>query len=192
MRLSLRQPTIADLEAIRLEHLNLPLSYRAVGATLRGERPRGYFHDTCTVDLGRGDSTFEAAKVALRAWSAHRGAHVMVVPIDASIEVGTVVTMTLPVLGIHIHADCRIVAVLDEPDAYGFAYGTLTTHPETGEESFVIRRAPGGGVSFTVTAFSRPGELVPWCGLPVVRALQHRAARQFLQGMKTATVTSSA
>ncbi len=189
MRLSLSQPTIADLEAIRLEHLNLPLSYGAVGATLRGERPRGYFHDTCTVDLGRGDSTFEAAQVALRAWSAHRGAHITVVAVDAPIEVGTVVTMTLPVLGIHVHADCRIVAVVDKPDAYGFAYGTLTTHPETGEESFVIRRALDGGVSFTVTAFSRPGELVPWCGLPVVRALQHRAAREFLDGMKAATVT---
>ena len=192
MRLSLSPPTIADLEAIRLEHLNLPLSYRAVGATLRGERPRGYFHDACTVDLGRGDSTFEAAKVALRAWSAHCGAHLMVVPNDAPIEVGAVVTMTLPVLGIHIHADCRIVAVVDEPDAFGFAYGTLTSHPETGEESFVIRRDPDGVVTFTVTAFSRPGELVPWCGLPIVRALQHRAARQFGQGMKAATVTSSA
>ena len=190
MRLSLSQPTIADLDAIRLEHLHLPLSYGAVGATLRGERPRGYFHDACTVDLGRGDSTFEAAQVALRAWSAHRGAHVLVVPIDAPIEVGTVVTMTLPVLGIHIHAACRIVAVLDEPDAFGFAYGTLATHPETGEESFVIRRAPDGGISFTVTAFSRPGELVPWCGLPVVRALQHRAARQFLQGIEVATATA--
>ena len=189
MLLSLNQPTIADLEAIRHEHLHLPLSYSDVGATLHGERPRGYFHDTRTVDLGRGDSTFEAAKVALRAWSAHRGAHVTLVPIDAPIEVGTVVTMTLPVLGIHIHADCRIVAVVDEPDAFGFAYGTLTSHPETGEESFVIRRAPDGGVSFTVTAFSRPGKLVPWCGLPVVRALQHRAARQFGQGMKISTAT---
>lgn len=187
MLLSLNQPTIADLEAIRHEHLHLPLSYFDVGATLRGERPRGYFHDTRTVGLGRGDSTFEAAKVALRAWSAHRGAHVTLVPIDAPIEVGTVVTMTLPVLGIHIHADCRIVAVVDEPDAFGFAYGTLTSHPETGEESFVIRRAPDGGVFFTVTAFSRPGELVPWCGLPVVRALQHRAARQFGEGMNAAT-----
>ena len=40
--------------------------------------------------------------------------------------------------------------------------------------------------------FSRPGGLVPWCGLPIVRALQHRAARQFGRGMKSATVTSSA
>ena len=190
MRLSLGQPTIADLEAIRLGHLGLPLSYSDVGATMRGERPRGYFHDNRTIDLRRGDTTFAAAKAALQRWAAHRGANILVVPIDAPIEVGTVVTMTLPVLAIHIHADCRIVAVIDEPDAFGFAYGTLTSHPETGEESFVIRRAPDGGVSFTVTAFSRPGELVPWCGLPVVRVLQHRAARQFGQGMKVATATS--
>ncbi len=189
MRLSLGQPTIADLEAIRLKHLHLPLSYSDVGATLRGERPRGYFHDNRTVELRRGVTTFAAAKQALRSWAAHRGANILVVPVDALIEVGTVVTMTLPVLGIHIHADCRIVAVIDEPDAFGFAYGTLTSHPETGEESFVIRRAPDSDVSFTVTAFSRPGELVAWCGLPVVRALQHRAARQFGQGMKVATAT---
>lgn len=188
MRLSLGRPTVADLEAIRLEQLHLPLSYSDVGATLRGERPRGYFHDTRTVDLGRGDEKFEAAKVALRAWAAHRGARILLAPVGAPIEVGTVVTMTLPVLGIHIHANCRIVAVVDEPDAFGFAYGTLTSHPETGEESFVIRKTADGGVSFTVTAFSRPGELIPWCCLPVVRVLQHRAARQFGEGMKAATV----
>ena len=147
------------------------------------------FHDTRTVDLGQGDEKFDAAKVALRAWAAHRSAHIILVPVDAPIEVGTVVSMTLPVFGIHVHADCRIVAVVDEPDAFGFAYGTLTSHPETGEESFVSRRAADGGVSFTVTAFSRPGELIPWCGLPVVRALQHRAARQFGEGMQAATAS---
>jgi hypothetical protein len=35
-------------------------------------------------------------------------------------------------------APCRIVAVVDEPLRFGFAYGTLPGHPESGEEAFII------------------------------------------------------
>lgn len=96
-------------------------------------------------------------------------------------------TVNIPVLGGHVIASCRIVAVVDEPDAFGFAYGTLTDHPERGEESFMVRRDAHDRVTFTVTAFSRPRELIPWIGLPVVRFLQHRAARAFLTGTRDGT-----
>jgi uncharacterized protein (UPF0548 family) len=49
--------------------------------------------------------------------------------------------------------------VLDEPDRQGFGYGTLPGHPESGEESFVVRR-DGDRVTLTVGAYSRPGLLV--------------------------------
>ena len=55
-------------------------------------------------------------------------------------------------------APCRIVWVVDEPDAFGFGYGTLQGHPEEGEESFVVRGGPGGA-RFEVTALSRPASL---------------------------------
>ena len=46
-------------------------------------------------------------------------------------------------------------AVTDQPEEYGFAYGTLPAHPEQGEEAFHVARRSGRLV-FTVTAFSRP------------------------------------
>lgn len=108
-------------------------------------------------------------------------------PPDAALDLCQTVTVDIAVLGGHVIASCRIVAVVDEPDAFGFAYGTLDDHPERGEESFVVRRATDGAVTFTVTAFSRPRELLPWIGLPIVRQLQHRAAHGFLNGMRDAT-----
>ena len=190
MRARLNRPTTAELHEINGTAESRTLTYPEPGATFATVPPRGYFHDARSIELGRGHSVFDAASQALRAWSAHRGARCTITPPDASIELGQVVTVDIPVLGGHVVASCRVVAVVDEPDAFGFAYGTLTDHPERGEESFVVRRADDDTVTFTVTAFSRPRELIPWCGLPLVRALQHRAARQFLQGMFDATAAN--
>jgi len=79
---------------------------------------------------------------------------------------------------------CRIVLVVDEPDRYGFAYGTLPAHPEEGEERFVVTRDPDTTVSFEVVAFSRPHDRLTKLGGPVPRALQRRATTRYVQGMR--------
>jgi len=81
-------------------------------------------------------------------------------------------------------APCRIVYLVDEPDRFGFAYGTLPGHPESGEEAFVVDHLPGGDVQFTVTAFSRPTGLLPRLGGPVTRLVQSRATRAYLRAME--------
>ena len=40
----------------------------------------------------------------------------------------------------------EVVAVVDEPDRQGFAYGTLTGHPLRGEEAFIVERLPDGSL----------------------------------------------
>ena len=74
--------------------------------------------------------------------------------------------------------------VVDEPDRYGFAYGTLPSHPEEGEEHFLVTRAASGTVRFDVVAFSRPHDLLTKLGGPLPPRLQARATRRYLAGMR--------
>ena len=79
----------------------------------------------------------------------------------------------------------RVIYVTDQPQDYGFAYGTLPAHPEQGEEAFHIAR-DGGRLVCTVTPFSRPRHPVAWLGGPVTRAVQLRANRSCLRAMRRA------
>ncbi len=78
-------------------------------------------------------------------------------------------------------APCRVVQVVDEPGRRGFAYGTLPGHPEQGEESFVVSREADGTVTFTVTAFSRPGNLLTRVGGSFARRTQDLFIGRYLR-----------
>ena len=162
--------------------LDAPLSYPEVGASL-GDRPDGYRHDTDALVLGTGDETFTRAAAGLRCWSAHRGAGVTVFPEDAPLETGTTVALALPLLLVHTLAACRIVAVVDEPGRFGFAYGTVVGHPEQGEEAFVIERVEDA-VRFRIAAFSKPADPLARLGAPVARHIQRRVTRAYLSGLR--------
>ncbi len=132
------------------------LSYPEVGETL-GAPPPGYRHDNDSLVLGRGQDVFDRAMAGLERWEAHRAARVRIHPSDASIVEGTDVALALPFGRIYVLAACRIVAAVDEPNRFGFAYGTLPIHPERGEEAFIVER-DGETVTFHVSAFSRPAD----------------------------------
>jgi uncharacterized protein (UPF0548 family) len=101
-----------------------PITYREVGATLTG-LPAGSTHDHVTVHVGDGDSVFAHACEGLRRWAPATAAGIRVVPGDAAIVEGTTVPRVVHVGPAYALAACRIVAVVDEPDRFGFAYGTL-------------------------------------------------------------------
>lgn len=69
------------------------------------------------------------------------------------------------------------------PDRAGFAYGTLPGHPESGEEAFVVSRAPDG-VRFTITAFSRPATWLARLGGPVTLLGQEYFTRRYLRALR--------
>jgi uncharacterized protein (UPF0548 family) len=77
---------------------------------------------------------------------------------------------------------CRIVYVVDEPGPvgrYGFAYGTLPDHAESGEERFLVEwdRA-AGEVWYDILAFSRPRWLLTRLGYPYMRRVRRRFGRE--------------
>jgi uncharacterized protein (UPF0548 family) len=76
---------------------------------------------------------------------------------------------------------CRIVYVVNETGPirkFGFAYGTLPGHVESGEERFVIEWNQGdNSVWYDILAFSRPSQVLIRLGSPIVRRMQKRFGR---------------
>src|ERR1700754_564332 len=129
----------------------LPLTYAEVGATA-GPLPAGYHHVQKSAAIGRGRHRFEEAAEKGMRWGMLRGAGLRV---EATSEVAAVGSEVIVHLG-PVQAPCRVVYVVDEPDARGFAYGTLPGHAESGEELFIVRHDPATDEVFAdVLAFSR-------------------------------------
>lgn len=163
-----------------------PYTYAPVGATGGGPLPGGYHHLTRTRVVGHGQADLEAAAAAVRAWQAQRGSGVRVEASTPRAEPGTVLRLRIGPGHLAVVAPARVVHVLDEPRRRGFAYGTLPGHPESGEESFVVELGSDGAVTFTVTAYSRPGSLLVRLSGPVNRAFQRFMAGRYLRAVERA------
>jgi uncharacterized protein (UPF0548 family) len=161
-------------------------SYREVGGTTQLALPFGYRHDSYEVALGDGARAFDQAVAALRGWSMHTRAGLHIFPGDASLGPDVTVLVVVRLGLLTTVAPCRVVYVVDEPDRFGFAYGTLSGHPEHGEEAFVVHRSDGG-TRFTIRAFSRPEDPIARLGGPITRAIQKRTTLAYVDAMKTLT-----
>ena len=73
----------------------------------------------------------------------------------------------------------RVLYLVDEPDRYGFGYGTLPGHLVRGEERFLLERDAGGAVWFDLTTFSRAALPFSRFAQPLVGAAQRRGARHY-------------
>jgi uncharacterized protein (UPF0548 family) len=156
-------------------------SYDDLGATRREALPRGFRHDHHERRLGDW-LVFERAREGLSRWVAHAGAGARVFP-GTTVADGDTVLVLLGFGPIQVIAPCRVVYVIDEQDRFGFAYGTLPGHPESGEESFVVNRDPDGTTVFRITAFSRPATLMTHMGAPLARRVQLRVTRRYLEAL---------
>jgi uncharacterized protein (UPF0548 family) len=162
------------------------LTYEPVGLTTFAQAPGGYRRDRRTCSLGHGEQVFTKAVDALQQWQVQRGAGLVVLA-DEPPRVGMVIAMSapLPVLGF-IDAVCRVVDVMDHSDRWGFSYGTLSVHPEQGEEAFMVLRGPDGAITFDITAVSRPRHVLARTFPPFARRMQHAATTRYLEAMQSA------
>lgn len=159
-------------------------TYSEVGATLNGEQPPGYRHDEYEAKLGEGREAFLRASTGLQTWRSHKGLGIDVLPHGTPIELGATVVVTLGFPWLSLAAPCRIVGVLDEPDRWGFAYGTLPGHPEQGEESFVASINGNDEGAFRITAFSRPGEWLTRLAGPIGRVVQRAGTNGYVKALE--------
>lgn len=184
MSVRLRRPSAATLRALLLDAPGAHLTYGPAGVSLSDATPpEGFVRRHWDTELA--PSAFEAAKVAITGWRIHRGARLSV-EADGPLAVGTHVAMSAPLPIGYVDAVCRVVAVVDEPDRFGFAYGTLPVHPESGEEAFVVTRT-SSATMFHVEAVSRPVNPLARLATPVAHALQARAVRRYLAAMLALT-----
>jgi uncharacterized protein (UPF0548 family) len=146
--------------------------------------------DRTRIKLGCGGAVFQAAKDALARWGHFRLGWVEAVPADTPIRAGEVVAVVARVLGLWWLNACRIVYVVDESGPvcrFGFAYGTLPGHAESGEERFMVEwdRA-SEAVWYDILAFSRPRHPLARLGYPLTRRAQKRFARASTAAMQKA------
>ncbi|MFF5187059.1 DUF1990 family protein [Streptomyces sp. NPDC000345] len=152
-------------------------TYDDVGATRDrpGFSPPGFRSLHVRTRLGEGHDLFSRAAEAVMTWEMHRAMGVGVETSAQRAAPGVDVTITLAGL---IKAPCRVVWTAEEPRRAGWAYGTLSGHPESGEESFVVDRTGDGTVWLTVSAFSRAAKWYTRAGGPATRGLQQAYARK--------------
>jgi uncharacterized protein (UPF0548 family) len=165
-----------------------PLTYSPTGGSLDGPTPDGLVRRSWERALA-GDAVYERAVAAIEGWSIHRGAGLSV-EVDGPLRPGTNVVLDAPLPVGFVTAMCRVVDVVDEPDRFGFAYGTLPGHPERGEESFVVHRAVDGAVTFRVVAVSQPAHPLAKTLPPLADRLQESAVHHYLRAMTDAAGTS--
>jgi uncharacterized protein (UPF0548 family) len=187
--LSLRKPSAEKLRGFLAAQSKLGLTYAAVGATA-AVPPGGYVVDRTRIKLGEGAGAFAAAKAALGRWEQFRLGWVEAWPPEAPIQAGQVVAVVARLFGLWWLNACRIVYVVSEEgpvQRYGFAYGTLPGHAESGEERFTVEwREADGAVWYDILAFSRPRQPLARVGYPFARRLQRRFARDSAAAMRRA------
>ncbi|MGH2717950.1 MAG: DUF1990 family protein, partial [Actinomycetota bacterium] len=161
----LLKPRPGELQAILDAAAGQHPSYAEIGATRDAAvLPLGYHQLETSIDLGSGPERFEGACAALRRWAPQRHAGMELLPPEPPQASGQNFVLLFRTFPFFVNATGRIVYTVDEANRYGFAYGTLPSHPEQGEEAFFVQRSPDGQVSFRIRAFSRPGQLLTRLG----------------------------
>ena len=190
--ISFRKPTADSLRQIVAAQSKLEFNYPGVGATATGDPlVAGYIVDRTRALLGSGSTVFDRARMALKRWSQFRLTWLEAFPENAPIRSGETVVVLARAFGVWWTNTARIVYTIDETNdslsRFGFAYGTLPGHVESGEERFLVewdRRADE--VWFDILAFSRPRHFLARIGRRQARAMQRRFGQQSAAAMQAA------
>lgn len=156
-------------------------SYSAVGASADAWVPRGFVADHNRVCLGAGEQMWDNAVRAITTWQMFRMEWVQLCWPNSLVAAGTDVAILIRHFGFWSLNASRIAYVINEPGGptkrYGFGYGTLLEHAESGEERFSVEwHLQDDSVWYDLFAFSRPSATLAKLGYPASRWLQRRFA----------------
>jgi uncharacterized protein (UPF0548 family) len=186
----MRRPSAPAIDRFLDASRSLPLSYGPVGIVRETAKPGHGRIDEDVFTIGRGDDDFERARAALTAWKHFDLGWVETFPRHAGIEVGTMVAVLIRHFGFWSLNGCRVVYPIgcsQTAGRFGFAYGTLTNHAESGEEIFEVFVDPrSGNVMYRIRAISWPQVALTRVGQPIVRMLQARFRRDSAAAIKRA------
>jgi len=184
-----RFPATRAIQAFLNSQSTLTFTYPTIGATATTPPP-GYALDHNRIHLGSGQRIFQSAKSSLQNWKHFDLGWVKAIPQEPTITPGVTVAVAGKAFGLWHLMACRIVYVIDtegDTSKYGFAYGTLPAHAETGEERFLIEwNHRDDSVHYDILAFSKPHGFLPRLANPFLRRLQRRFAQDSKAAMMRA------
>lgn len=187
--LSFQKPTKDVVHQFLGTQASSAFTYSAVGATANVP-PADFIVDRARTRLGTGHHVFETAKAALQRWDHFQLGWVEPGSAESPIVPGQVVAIAASLFGTWWLNACRIVYVVDETgpiSRFGFAYGTLADHAESGEERFLVEwNSADDSVWYDILAFSRPQQILPWLGYPLLRWLQELFRQDSAEAMQRA------
>jgi uncharacterized protein (UPF0548 family) len=186
---SLRRPAESSIRRNLERARSLPGSYGIALNTQCGPDelhvPKGFVRDHTRSEIGCGTAAFEAGKAALHNWQQFDLGWVRVANPEAHIEAEEIVAVEVHALGLWSVNYSRILYVIDEPDRFGFGYGTTALHAERGEERFLLEFYPvSGAVYFDLLAVSQPAHWLAWLAYPFTRSRQRKFARDSMRRMR--------
>jgi uncharacterized protein (UPF0548 family) len=180
------KPSDSELRQFVSSLSRMRYSYRDVGATA-SVVPPSYNVDHNRIRLGTGAADWARAVEAIHSWEMFNFGWTQLYSRDTPIRVGANVAILVSLFGIYSLNGARIVYVIDENGPvkrYGFAYGTLEEHAESGEERFSVEwNQQDDSVWYNLLAFSRLAHLLARLAFPVARNLQRRFAVDSLSRM---------
>lgn len=140
------------------------LNYSAVGATeidapVWSSAPPGFRAHERSVDIGNGESTWQAARAAVMTWGVKTRSGFDVHAADGSgsdVREGADYTLVARLGTLQVREPVRVVALVSTETRVGFAYGTRSGHPVSGEEAFIVTRDSEGSVRLVLRSLTRP------------------------------------
>jgi uncharacterized protein (UPF0548 family) len=163
-------------------------SYEEVGTSATGTCPRAMVIDHNRKLLGYGEQTYGNSVAAVTQWKMFDFPWLKLCWPDVPIKVGTEVAILIRHMGVWSLNASRIIYIINEKRRFGFAYGTLREHAESGEERFIVDWNPeDDSVHYDLWACSRPQALLARLARPFARRLQRRFARDSMAAMLRAT-----
>lgn len=198
MKIYFSYPNQVTLDQFLSNMQQTPFSYEEIGSTridkhsgiTKAQTPKinetlkGYTIDYNHAYIGEGEKVWEQAILALKHWKHFPPSFTKIYCTATSIKKGTIVAVMIKILGVWWRNSAKIVYVIDEPNRFGFAYGTLLEHAEQGEEAFWIEKDFDGKISYHLRAFSKPKFWAARLAYPLTRHYQRKFAMESLQTMK--------
>jgi uncharacterized protein (UPF0548 family) len=181
----LHRPSPQAIESFIVQSRDLPLSYEPLGLA-QGDG-RGFRVDTGSAIVGHGEAAFARARTALTEWRHFELGWMAAFRATPGVARGAVIAVLVRHLGFWSLNGCRVVYLIEGDTAFGFAYGTLTNHAESGEEIFSVSLDDRtGAVAYQIRAASRPRALPARLGYPFTRLVQARFRRDSAAAMTRA------
>lgn len=149
----------------------------------RTETVDGFRLLTTRVCIGAGEACWTRASTDVLRWAVKTRSGFAVDPPEP-VELGRRYRIRARIGPFGVTEPVEVVAVVTSPDRVGFAYGTLTGHPVSGEEAFVVDRDADGRVWLTLRSLTRRAAGTGWgLAFPVLLLAQRFYRRRYARSL---------